>query len=258
MNRSYTISISIPVRTFWRVVVPAAAGVLLGGGLLGVLVVDRLIMPQVVGLNKGIVDVPTVAGVGYEEARELLFRAGLLCNVRDEEFSDSVPPGTVIRQYIGVGEKVKRGRQIDVALSRGPRVGVVPDVRGIAEHIARLELRKKGFTPGRGRREYDEKVPADAVINTKPEVGTSISREMDVEIVVSKGPKPTSAEMVNVVGEALGEAQAKIADAGLKVGRVDYQNNSSLTPGTVTSQSVPPGTAVPLESAVDLVVSVRK
>jgi serine/threonine-protein kinase len=256
MKPSYTIS--IPVSTFWRLVVPLALAAMGLGGAAAALVVDRVVMPHVTGLNKGVVDVPDVGGLPYEQAREKLYAVGLLGRVRNEEFSDVVADGSVIRQYVLVGEKVKHGRQVDVAVSRGPVVGVVPNVKGIAEHVARLEMRKKGFSVAKSERKYDDKVPAEYVITTSPDVGTSISREMDVTLVVSKGPKPTSAEMVNVVGESLGNAQAKISDAGLKTGRIDYQNNPSLAPGTVVSQSVPPGTSVPLESTVDIVVSVRK
>ncbi len=215
-------------------------------------------MPHVVGVNKGIVSVPSLAGVEWEAARQKLYDVGLVGRVEAQEFSDTVPVGSVLRQYVQAGEQVKRGRHIDVAVSKGPEVGVVPSVKGLAEHLVRLELQKKGFAVSGSVRRYHERVPSGSVIELSPPEGTRISREMYIEIVVSKGPKPTHAVMVNVVGEGLGEAREKIRECGLKVGRVDYQNNPALAPGMVLKQSVPPGTNVALESPVDLVVSVAR
>lgn len=256
MSRNYTISFSISAKTFWRTVVPLTLVLILAGAVSGVLVVDRLIMPNVVGVNKGIVSVPDVAGMQWEGARQKLYDVGLVGRIKHEEFSDSIPADVVVRQYVDAGSSVKRGRHIDVAVSRGPEVAEVPAVRGLAEHVAKLELRKKGFKINRIQKKYHERVPTGHVVAADPPEGTTISREMGLTLYVSDGPKPTHAEMVNVVGESLGNARVAIGEAGLKVGRVDYRNNPDLAPGTVLSQSVPPGTAVPLESSVDLVVSV--
>ena len=67
--------------------------------------------------------------------------------------------------------------------------------------------------------------------------------------------KPTHADTPNLIGESLLDAK-KIEDAGLKLGKLDYKSNATLSPGTVISQSVPPGSSVPLQSAVNIVVSV--
>jgi serine/threonine-protein kinase len=228
------------------------------GSVAGIVLVDRGIMPGVVGVNKGIVAVPSVVGSSLEDARQALYNLGLVCRVSEVEFNDTVPEEHVVRQLVDDGAQVKRGRHIDVVVSGGPVVGVVPPVKGLAEHIAKLELRKKGFKVGRSRKKYHERTPAGYVITAVPEEGTSISREMAVNLMISEGPRPTHATMVNVVGERIGTARTKVAEAGLKLGRISYDNNPSLEPGTVVSQSVPPGTSVPLESSVDVVVSVRK
>jgi len=90
---------------------------------------------------------------------------------------------------------------------------------------------------------------------TNPPRGTIISREVCVEITVSKGPKPTHAEVPNVIGETLSDAKRLVEESGLNVGKVEYRMNTPTRPGTVISQSVSPGTNAPLESAVDLVIS---
>jgi beta-lactam-binding protein with PASTA domain len=61
--------------------------------------------------------------------------------------------------------------------------------------------------------------------------------------------------MPNIVGENLAGAREKLEESGLNVGKINYRNDPSLLPGTVISQSVSPGENVPLETSVDITVS---
>ncbi len=72
---------------------------------------------------------------------------------------------------------------------------------------------------------------------------------MPIDLIISDGVKPTHADMPNLIGESLLDAKKKIEDAGLKLGKLEYKTNTTLSPGTVVSQSVPPGSSVPLESS---------
>jgi eukaryotic-like serine/threonine-protein kinase len=256
MKKSYTIS--IPVTTFWRVVLPLAFLVSAAGILAGIFVVDRIIMPGVVHINKGTVTVPGIQNMPYEEARQKLYEAGLYCDVQSREYSDKVPKDNIITQGPAEGTSVKKGRQVSVIVSRGPVIGIVPHVRKLTDRQAKQELRKNGFELGKVRRTYSEEIEKDKIIRSEPEEGTTISREMPVDLYLSNGSRPTSAEAPNLVGETIGTARTKLEEAGLQLGVIREDNNLSLTPGTIISQSVSPGTSVPLESSVDLVVAVRK
>jgi eukaryotic-like serine/threonine-protein kinase len=256
MKKSYTIS--VPVRTFWTVVVPLAVFITAVGMLFGILAVDRIIMPTIVHVNKDMIEVPSIEGQPYEEARQKLYDVGLYCDVQAKEYNDKIGREIIITQAPVSGTKVKKGRQVAVVVSKGPLAGPVPHVRKLSERQAKAELRKAGFELGKSKKVYSEDITKDLVVTAVPEEGTIISREMTVDIHVSNGPRPTHVEVPNLVGESIGSAQAKLEDAGLSAGTVSTDNNPSLAPGTVISQSVSPGTSVPLESAVDLVVAVRK
>jgi eukaryotic-like serine/threonine-protein kinase len=258
MRRSYTINFSIPVSTFWGIVVPLLVLAVAGGMLCGVLVVDRLIMPTVVGVNRGLIPVPSVVNMPSDQARDKLLGVGLRWDIKSREYSDGVPQNSVISQFPAAGDEVKKGRQVDAVVSKGPKTDAVPDVKKLNDRQARIELRKHGFDIGRIRRTYDDSVTKDLAIKSVPEKGTIISKEMTVDLVLSNGPKPTSAEVPNIVGESIESARAKVEDSGLSMGAMTYANNASVEPGTVMSQSFSPGTSVPLESKIDIVVSVKK
>jgi serine/threonine-protein kinase len=256
MKKCYTIS--IPVRTFWLRFLPLCLLFGAVGALVGFIAVDRYVMPRIVGVQRDMISTPDVQGMPYDDARNKFFAVGLLTEERGREFNEEIPDGSVISQFPAPGEMVKKGRKIAVTVSRGGEAAEIPQVRRMTEQQARLDLRRSGFKVGAVKRAWHETVPLDGVVETNPPGGTTTSRAIDVEIVVSRGPKPTHADVPNIIGDPLSEARKKVEEAGLRVGRVTTQNSSAVPPGSVISQSAPPGSKIPLEASVDIVVSATR
>lgn len=254
MKQNYTIS--IPVKTFWKKVVPFTILLIIVSSIGGIIIVDKFIMPRIVGIHRDIVSVPNVIGKQYEDAREAFYKVGLLTELKGKEYDDSIPENHVITQDPKPSSRVKKGRKIAVVVSKGKEVAMIPNVRNVSEKQARILLKNAGFTIGKVNKIYSEEKPVDVVIDAFPASGTLTSREILVDLYVSKGPKPTSVEMPNLVGESLNTAKKLLAESGLSLGKISYQNNPSLLPGTVISQSVAPGSNVKFDSKIDLVVSV--
>jgi eukaryotic-like serine/threonine-protein kinase len=254
MKKNYIIS--IPVNFFWKRLCPGLIIFGIVGTIAGLLFVDNIIMPNVVGVNRDVVTVPKVVALPFDDARESLFKNGLLTEIRNREYDDSIPADAIISQFPEASSRVKKGRKIAVVISKGKEIGIIPDIRNISERQARILLKKSGFTIGETKKKYSDDHPIDVVIDAFPKSGTTTSREVEVEIYLSKGPRPTHAEVPNLVGESLKNAKAMVTESGLTLGKISYQNNSSLLPGTIISQSSAPGSRVPLESPLNLVVSV--
>ena len=176
--------------------------------------------------------------------------------IRGKEYDDSIAENSIVSQNPEASSRVKKGRKVTVIVSKGEEIGIIPDVRNVTERQARIILKKAGFTLGKVKKVFSEEKPVDMVINAFPVSGTTTSREIEVDLFVSKGPRPTHAEVPNLVGESLKTAKQRIGESGLALGAVTYQNNPSLLPGTIISQSAAPGSSVPLESKLNLVVSV--
>lgn len=254
MKKNYTIS--IPVKTFWTIIVPSFLVTCILGAVTGFFFVDKIVMPQIAGVNRDILEVPGVNGLSYEAARQKLYEAGLLTEIRSREFDSNLPEDAVISQTPEKGEKVKKGRKIAIVLSKGKEVAVIPDVRSLTERQARIEMKKSGFTIGKVKKTFHETVPNESVIDAFPQSGTTVSRALEVDLIISKGVKPTHTEVPNMVGESITSAKEKLAESNLNAGKISYENNPSLLPGTIISQSAAPGSRLPLDSSVDLVVSV--
>jgi len=253
-KRNYTIS--VPAGVFWKLYLPAAILISILGAVAGVFFVDVFVMPRVVGTERDVVEVPGVLGLSLEQAREKFYAANLLTEIRSRDYDSKVPEDAIITQIPESGSKVKKGRRISVVVSKGREFSVIPDVKNMTERQARMELKKRGFMLGEVKKTFHDKQPAETVVDAFPQSGSTISRDMKVDLIISKGQKPTSAEMPNIVGENLAEARKKLGESGLNVGRINYRNDPSLLPGTVISQSISPGESVPLETSVDMTVSV--
>ncbi len=254
MKRS--LSIEIPLDLLWKVVLPSAVILCLAGGAAGIFVIDKVVMPGIVHTDRQIVTVPSLTNLQWEKARQRLFDCGLRLQIRTREYDEKIPRDFIISQEPEADEQVKKGRMIIVVVSKGSEVGVVPDVRRFPERKAVVELRRQGFIVGKRVRDFSDLLEKDMVIRLSPGEGTSVSKEMPIDLVISDGAKPTHADMPNLIGESLLDAKKKIDDAGLKLGTIQYKPNATLSPGTVISQSLSPGSSVPLESAINIVVSV--
>jgi beta-lactam-binding protein with PASTA domain len=257
MKKNYTISISI--RRFWTTYLPAFLLITAIGALTGMYLVDKVLMPKIVGVtNKGETTVPALSGLSFEQAREKLYGVGLRTQISQSQYDDKVPNGYIIDQVPQTGDMVKKNRLVNVVVSKGREADTIPSLDKMTELQARNALRKKGFGRISIERIFDEEADKDNVVRLSPVPGTIISREIPVTVFMSKGPRPTTAVVPSVIGDMLSEARLKIGDAGLTIGTIGYLNRTSSQPGTVITQSETPGKSVSLESRIDLTIAANR
>jgi len=125
--------------------------------------------------------VPTdLAGKTYDQAAAALTAARFV-PVKVEEFSDTVKAGLVIGLRPGEGTSAPRDSEVQVVVSRGPDLVVVPSVKGttLEGAVAKLEAAglKAGevFGPANGK-------PSD----TDPSAGTKVKRGSTVDIYLRR------------------------------------------------------------------------
>ncbi|MDR0304932.1 MAG: PASTA domain-containing protein [Chitinispirillales bacterium] len=258
MGSKYSFSIS--VKNFWTILVPAILIFLALGGVAGFLFVDKVIMPNFTDLqNKNDVVVPSLVGLNVEAAAQNAFDLGLrIIRRKNREYSDNAPYNSVLSQEPSAGEYVKKGRHIFVSLSNGAEVGEIPNVRELAEGPAKSTLRQAGFENISVKIDFDKEIPALFAVETNPPANTKTSRSVPVVLLISKGQKPTSVIVPNLVGEMFSEVRGKIEDKGLKLGDVGYKSSQLMGAGQIISQSLSPGKEVPFGSMINVVVAVER
>lgn len=139
------------------------------------------------------------------------------------------------------------------ALVHSASVATVPNVVGSPAGQAIADLTARGFAIAQVDTHADERYPAGTVLYQNPYGGAEVKEGRKVFLTVSSGKELLA--IPNVTGLPLREAKIRLQMAGLTTGDVSYENNSSVAEETVLRQSAPPGSRLPMNATLSLVVS---
>jgi serine/threonine-protein kinase len=203
------------------------------------------------GASGATVAVPSVVGLQRQDAAVAATDAGLLMNVVERRVSDD-PAGLVIEQHPSPGSFIGEDSEIDVVVSKGPPPVALPAVAGKPEAEAVALLEQAGFVVA-PKRQFDEVVPKDIVIDTDPPgaVGKA-PRESTVTLIVSDGPAPVP--VPDVAGKSYDEAAQILAGAKLQAVQGEGFSDT-VAPGVVIGTDPAAGQAAARDSQVTVIVS---
>lgn len=137
------------------------AGAILAGFMAGYLSLTLFVSGKTI-------EIPDLKGKDLVQANQILKEKGLYIRIDGEEYSDT-PVGTVSRQSLPAGTKVKKGREIGVIMSKGLKFTVFPDVRGLSYEEAEKILNEKGIPVEKVIQIHSGKYPEKIVIAQSPE-----------------------------------------------------------------------------------------
>jgi Serine/threonine protein kinase len=163
--------------------------------------------------------------------------------------------GIVLSQNPKEGTMVKTGSDVTLVINGGGQPVKMPDLSGktqddAIEALTQLNLKYKIVTGA------DEDTPKGEVINTNPPAGAQVVEgATEIQVYVSTGPTVVQVAVPPVIDMPLEDAKTTIIAAGLTVGEVKTQNDSTKAKDTVLESSPLPGVKVEKGSAVNLVVS---
>ncbi|MDV3221576.1 Stk1 family PASTA domain-containing Ser/Thr kinase [Intrasporangium sp.] len=192
-------------------------------------------------------DVPKLVGDKASRIKAVLAPLTLKSKTT-EDWSETVPEGSVISQKPAPGTAVKRGTVVEVVVSRGRRPIDVPDVRQLPVDQATAKLTEAGLAPVRAEDVNHDTVPAGHVVSQQPEQGT-LFRGDEVTIVVSKGP--VMVEVPDLLGKPIQEAEATLTGLGFTI---EVRRPLGTFFELVRDQSVPGGQPAPKGSTIILTV----
>jgi serine/threonine-protein kinase len=198
--------------------------------------------------GRGAVAVPYVIDLRETQAVGLVLDAGLEPNVIREANPD-VEAGFVFDQSPTIGEKVDKGRQVDIRVSTGPPQTEVPDVVGETRDDAVAALARADLD-ARVVPIYSDK-PENTVIGQDPAPGEKVNVGTRVRINISKGVQPVG--VPPVVGQPYDNAASTLEAAGFKVVRRNVESDQPAD--TVVGQSPAANTLARPGSTITLNVS---
>jgi serine/threonine-protein kinase len=198
-------------------------------------------------------ETPSLVHKTQSQAEQMLAAVGLHAQVT-EDFSETVPSGSVISTDPAPHERVLDGGTVTLVVSQGPQRFAVPDVAGMTVEAATEAIEELPLTVSTTlTEEYHDTIATGLVVRTIPPIGEkSLKAGATVSLVVSKGPEPVA--VPTVVGKSLADAQAALAAAGLKETHEATEYSDTVPEGAVVSQSIHDTTALP-GTTVELVIS---
>jgi len=135
-----------------------------------------------------------------------------------------------------------------------PRDTFIPQIEGLKVTQATEALRRAGLEADiQKERQASETIPNDAVISADPASGRRVKKGRVIRLVISSGSAYTTVPDTREVAKPL--AHDRIQQAGLIIGKEEYQNNPTIPFDRVISQTPKPGSRVKRQSAVNLVFS---
>ena len=207
--------------------------------------------------ESGMLEVPDVKGLTFEEAQAELYEKGLGIKNAGSSASEQYEAGQIISQTPDALTKEEEHTTIEVIVSSGKGEVSVPSVTGMDETTAYNTLSNAGFTPVKDYA-YNGDVAQGNVIEQSPAAGSLGKSGDSVKIVISRGTEQEGAATVavpSVLGLTEDAARAAIQNAGLTVGNITSGNSDTVASGQIISQSPAADAAVDPNTAVDFVVS---
>ncbi len=117
-------------------------------------------------------------------------------SIKKKEFSDKYPKGTVCAQSVQAGTSVEKKTKIELTISLGSPDVKVPNVTGLDEKSAKIELLKQGFLYENIEvvEKYDSEAKPETVLDQTPKYGEKVSTEITVRIFVNSYKGEQSSE----------------------------------------------------------------
>ncbi|MFJ9636949.1 Stk1 family PASTA domain-containing Ser/Thr kinase [Streptomyces sp. NPDC101178] len=194
------------------------------------------------------IEVPDVLEKSEDGARKALEDKGFTVNVTAVE-SDKAE-GTVIKQKPDGGAQAEDGSEVTITVAKKETLDL-PDMRTRTFAAAEQQLRDIGFS-NISRADVDSEEPKDTVVEQTPQPGKH-AKDAQIVLKVSKGPpeppEPEKTQVPQIQGMTLGEAKAKLQEAGLQVGNVQGSQEDNAIVAVVQPGA---GETVDKNSAVNI------
>lgn len=222
------------------------------------------------------VNMPSLLGKTYAEARTVLEELGLKIERGESEKSNQYSAGQIIAQSEESGNSVKVGTTVTVTLAAAGSTAssdgtsstgsttsgttttttnsklTVPPVVGKDENAAKSAITAAGLTVGTVSEASSDTVESGLVISQSPSANSETESGGKVNIVLSSGPNKK--KVTDVIGHESSRAQSELAGDGFKV-EVKETYSNDMRAGLVVSTSPDRGTYVQPGSTVTITVS---
>ncbi len=190
---------------------------------------------------------------------EALNQIGSFKAAIEEEPSETVEAGVVVRTEPIAGTTLEHGKTITIFVSTGPAPRALPELAGLTVPEATAALEQLGLVIIQSDAVFDEVVLPGVIVSwsvpASPTLtaGATVTKGTTVQVVPSAGPAPrTVPDLTNL---SVADATAAVQTLGLVYAQAEDEFNNTVPIGSVIRQDLPPGSAAARGATVTVVVS---
>jgi serine/threonine-protein kinase len=196
--------------------------------------------------------VPSTVGATYDEAVSVLQPLGLTAAIIENRFDEEIAKGSVIESNPAGGGRVQANGTVNFIISKGPERYTIPKTTGLTVSAAQNAISRFPLEILPINETFSDEIPKGFVIQTRPESGTSVKRDAQVEIIVSKGIEQVA--LASYLGKSGEQALNELTEAGFDV-EPTYAYSESVLELAVISQNPAGGSALDKGAKVSIVIS---
>ena len=199
--------------------------------------------------------VPNLAGKNIVYTLELLTNLGLNTKIEGSEYSSEMPKNNVIFQEPEPGSEIKKGRDVRIIISKGPKSILMPNLEKLPVQQARIILEENSLCQGQISSTYSNRIKKDSIIAQVPSAGKMITRNECVNLLVSIGIRPQEYKMPDLKGRFLDSAIPLIENSNLILGKIKSVFYKDKPLNTIIAQEPLSGYFVTEGGTVNLVIN---
>lgn len=199
--------------------------------------------------------VPNLEGKDVVYALEMMTELELNTKVKGSEYTASIPKNHVVFQEPQPGSEIKKGRDVKIILSKGPRTVSMPNLIALSLHQASIILEENDMCQDKLSRTYHTRMEKDHIIAQVPVAGTVIPRGACIDLLVSKGTQPPAFKMPDLSGLTLEDALQAIEKANLVIGELKSAYQKSKPRNIIVEQEPVSGQRITIGSQVSLLIN---
>lgn len=168
--------------------------------------------------------VPSVTGKTWDEARDILKKAGFDVDIQDSIYVDTLPPMAVIKQFPDADEVVKSNRTVFLLLNRAePPVIEMPNLVGYSFRSAEMVLKNMDLKVGDTtfKPDFAKNAVLEQWYMGRPIApGTRIKKGSVISFVLGDGIGDKEFAVPDITGLTFCDARVMLEENGIIIGAV--------------------------------------
>jgi eukaryotic-like serine/threonine-protein kinase len=179
----------------------------------------KVILPAILPESPEEYTVLDYTNKNFNDVKAELAKQNIIADDSDRVNSETYGEDIIISQEVATGNKLKPGNTIRFKVSNGPEMTEVPEVANKELRVGEQDIVNADLEAS-VIQEYNDIVGIGLIIRTEPAALEKLKPGETVTVFESLGPELAKVKVPNLIGLTRVEAEKKIDENGLKIGKI--------------------------------------